>query len=57
MDVSHANVTNVLLLESPNLGIKRRCKVRSVLSMASDMGAWEILACFVDGGSLYMRGP
>jgi non-ribosomal peptide synthetase component F len=27
-----------------------------VLSIAFDMGAWEILACLMNGGTLYMRG-
>ena len=56
VDVSHKNVTNALLLEPANLGIKRGSKVGSVLSVAFDMGAWEILACLMNGGTLYMRG-
>jgi non-ribosomal peptide synthetase component F len=56
VDVSHANVTNALLLEPANLGIKNGSKVGSVLSVAFDMGAWEILACLMNGGTLYMRG-
>ncbi|KAF3005817.1 hypothetical protein E8E13_008103 [Curvularia kusanoi] len=56
VDVSHANVTNALLLEPANLGIKKGSKVGSVLSVAFDMGAWEILACLMNGGTLYMRG-
>lgn len=56
MDVSHSNVTNALLLEPGNLGIKTGSKVGSVLSVAFDMGAWEILACLMNGGTLYMRG-
>ncbi|KAF1929865.1 nonribosomal peptide synthetase 12 [Didymella exigua CBS 183.55] len=56
VDVSHANVTNALLLEPANLGIRLGSKVGSVLSVAFDMGAWEILACLMNGGTLYMRG-
>jgi non-ribosomal peptide synthetase component F len=56
VDVSHKNVTNALLLEPANLGIKKGSKVGSVLSIAFDMGAWEILACLMNGGTLYMRG-
>ncbi|KAH6612737.1 nonribosomal peptide synthetase 12 [Boeremia exigua] len=56
VDVSHANVTNALLLEPANLGIRNGSKVGSVLSIAFDMGAWEILACLMNGGTLYMRG-
>jgi non-ribosomal peptide synthetase component F len=55
VDVSHANVTNALLLEPANLGIRTGSKVGSVLSIAFDMGAWEILACLMNGGTLYMR--
>ncbi|KAF3032518.1 hypothetical protein E8E12_000488 [Didymella heteroderae] len=55
VDVSHANVTNALLLEPANLGIRTGSKVGSVLSVAFDMGAWEILACLMNGGTLYMR--
>lgn len=56
VDVSHANVTNALLLEPASLGIRKGSKVGSVLSIAFDMGAWEILACLMNGGTLYMRG-
>lgn len=56
VDVSHANVTNALLLEPANLNIRKGSKVGSVLSIAFDMGAWEILACLMNGGTLYMRG-
>ncbi|KAF9692390.1 hypothetical protein EKO04_009613 [Ascochyta lentis] len=56
VDVSHSNITNALLLEPANLGIKHGSKVGSVLSVAFDMGAWEILACLMNGGTLHMRG-
>jgi acyl-CoA synthetase (AMP-forming)/AMP-acid ligase II len=56
VDVSHVNVTNALLLEPASLGIRKGSKVGSVLSIAFDMGAWEILACLMNGGTLYMRG-
>lgn len=56
VDVSHANVTNALLLEPANLGIRTGSKVGSVLSVAFDMGEWEILACLMNGGTLHMRG-
>lgn len=55
-DVSHANVTNALLLEPANLGIQTGSKVGSVLSVAFDMGAWEILACLMNGDTLHVRG-
>lgn len=56
MNVSHSNVTNALLLEPASLGIKVGSKVGSVLNIAFDMGAWKILACLMNGGTLYMRG-
>lgn len=38
MDVSHANVTNALLLEPARLGITIGVKVAQVLNIAFDMG-------------------
>lgn len=72
MDVSHKNVTNALLLNPARLGITLGSKVAQVLNIAFDMGtyalrfdaidtnddtgAWEILGCLMNGGTLYMRG-
>ncbi|KAF2707165.1 nonribosomal peptide synthetase 12 [Pleomassaria siparia CBS 279.74] len=56
VDVAHGNVTNALLLEPANLGIKLGSKVAQVLNIAFDMGAWEILACLMNGGTLHLRG-
>jgi acyl-CoA synthetase (AMP-forming)/AMP-acid ligase II len=56
VDVSHGNVTNALLLEPANLGITIGSKVAQVLNIAFDMGAWEILACLMNGGTLHLRG-
>ncbi|KAF2737762.1 acetyl-CoA synthetase-like protein [Polyplosphaeria fusca] len=56
VDVSHGNVTNALLLQPANLGISIGSKVAQVLNIAFDMGAWEILACLMNGGTLYLRG-
>ncbi|KAI8935857.1 hypothetical protein NX059_007374 [Plenodomus lindquistii] len=56
VDVSHRNITNALLLEPANLGIKVGSKVAQVLNIAFDMGAWEILGCLMNGGTLYLRG-
>ena len=55
VDVSHRNVTNALLLEPANLGITIGSKVAQVLNIAFDMGAWEILACLMNGGTLHLR--
>lgn len=72
VDVSHKNVTNALLLEPARLGIRTGSKVAQVLNIGFDMGmhapqleyitsddcvgAWEILGCLMNGGTLYMRG-
>ncbi|KAL6708722.1 hypothetical protein ACN47E_002418 [Coniothyrium glycines] len=56
VDVSHSNVTNALLLEPANLGITIGSNVAQVLNIAFDMGAWEILACLMNGGTLHLRG-
>ncbi|KAF2854716.1 acetyl-CoA synthetase-like protein [Plenodomus tracheiphilus IPT5] len=56
VDVSHGNVTNALLLEPANLGITIGSKVAQVLNIAFDMGAWEILGCLMNGGTLHLRG-
>ncbi|ORY16303.1 hypothetical protein BCR34DRAFT_622471 [Clohesyomyces aquaticus] len=56
VNVTHGNVTNALLLEPGRLGISKGSKVAQVLSIAFDMGAWEILACLMNGGTLYLRG-
>jgi acyl-CoA synthetase (AMP-forming)/AMP-acid ligase II len=72
VDVSHRNVTNALLLEPARLGITIGSRVAQVLNIAFDMGmhalqpdarmsddcvgAWELLGCLMNGGTLYMRG-
>ncbi|KAF2130168.1 gramicidin S synthetase 1 [Dothidotthia symphoricarpi CBS 119687] len=56
VDVSHGNVTNALLLKPANLGITIGTRVAQVLNIAFDLGAWEILGCLMNGGTLHMRG-
>ncbi|KAH7394686.1 hypothetical protein BKA66DRAFT_598916 [Pyrenochaeta sp. MPI-SDFR-AT-0127] len=56
VDVSHSSVANALLLEPAKLGITVGMNVAQVLNIAFDMGAWEILACLMNGGTLHMRG-
>ncbi|KAF1935032.1 acetyl-CoA synthetase-like protein [Clathrospora elynae] len=56
VDVSHGNVTNALLLEPARLGTTVGTRVAQVLNIAFDMGAWEILVCLMNGGTLHMRG-
>ncbi|KAF2015836.1 nonribosomal peptide synthetase 12 [Aaosphaeria arxii CBS 175.79] len=55
VDVMHANVCNALLLDPARLGITIGTKVAQVLNIAFDMGAWEILGCLMNGGTLYLR--
>lgn len=43
VDVSHGNVTNALLLEPANLGIKVGSKVAQVLNVAFDMGTLYVI--------------
>lgn len=52
----HRNVTNALLLEPASLGITIGTKVAQVLNVAFDMGAWEVIACLMNGGTLFLRG-
>lgn len=56
VDVKHGNVSNLICLSPGNLGITPGTKVGSVLNISFDMGAWEILACLCNGGTLVMRG-
>ncbi|KAF2645841.1 nonribosomal peptide synthetase 12 [Massarina eburnea CBS 473.64] len=56
VDVSHGNVTNALLLQPGSLGITYGTKVGQMLNISFDMGAWEILATLMNGGTLYIRG-
>ncbi|KAF2280966.1 acetyl-CoA synthetase-like protein [Westerdykella ornata] len=55
VDVMHRNVTNTLLLEPGKLAIGPGTNVAQVLNIAFDMGAWEILACLMNGGTLHIR--
>ena len=55
VDVAHGNVTNALLIGPGRLGITTGTKVGQVLSVSFDMGAWETLACLMNGGTLCVR--
>jgi amino acid adenylation domain-containing protein len=55
VDVAHGNVTNALLIGPGRLGITNGTKVGQVLSVSFDMGAWETLACLMNGGTLCVR--
>ncbi|VBB84324.1 Putative Nonribosomal peptide synthetase [Podospora comata] len=56
VDVTHHGVCNSLLVEPAKLEITVGTKVAQQLSVAFDMGAWEILATVMNGGTLYIRG-
>jgi D-alanine--poly(phosphoribitol) ligase subunit 1 len=56
VQVTHANLCNVLLLEPGSLGIRPGDRVGQLLNIAFDMAAWEILGTLAHGGTLVVRG-
>jgi non-ribosomal peptide synthetase component F len=56
VDVRHGSKTSALLSEPGKLGITVGSKVGQVLSISFAMGAWEMLGCLMNGGTLYLRG-
>lgn len=56
VDIKHGSKTNALLSEPARLGITVGSKVAQVLSISFAMGAWEMLGCLLNGGTLYLRG-
>ncbi len=56
VQVTHANLCNVLLTEPGNLGIGPGTRVAQLLNIAFDMAAWEILGTLANGGTLVVRG-
>ncbi|MDQ3335745.1 MAG: amino acid adenylation domain-containing protein [Myxococcota bacterium] len=56
VEVTHANVTNLLLTAPGDLDIQPGDRVAQILSIAFDMAAWEILGCLAHGGTLVIRG-
>ncbi len=56
VEVTHANVCNLLLTSPGDLGIQPGWRVSQILSIAFDMAAWEILGCLSHGGTLVIRG-
>ncbi|CAN9104143.1 unnamed protein product [Alternaria alternata] len=56
VDVKHGAKTNALLSEPGRLGMTVGSKVGQVLSISFAMGAWEMLGCLMNGGTLYLRG-
>ena len=56
VEVTHANVTNLLLTSPGDLAIQPGDRVSQILSIAFDMAAWEILGCLAHGATLVIRG-
>jgi amino acid adenylation domain-containing protein len=56
VDVRHQGVTNVLSGPPGNVGMKPGMRVGQFLSIAFDMGAWEILGSLYNGATLCIRG-
>nr|ABW87261.1 transmembrane protein 1 [Alternaria brassicicola] len=56
VDVKHGTKTNALLSEPGRLRMTVGSKVGQVLSISFAMGAWEMLGCLMNGGTLYLRG-
>ncbi len=55
VQVTHANLVNILLTAPGNMGIVPGDKVAQQLNIAFDMAAWEILGCLSNGGTLLIR--
>ncbi|SED24351.1 amino acid adenylation domain-containing protein [Amycolatopsis tolypomycina] len=56
VQVTHANLANVLLTAPGSLGIRPGDRVAQLLNIAFDMAAWEILGTLSHGGCLLVRG-
>ena len=56
LQVTHCNVSNILLTAPGDLGMRPGLKVAQILSIAFDMAAWEILGALCNGATLRIRG-
>ncbi|KAK7046888.1 Nonribosomal peptide synthetase 12 [Favolaschia claudopus] len=56
VDVRHRGVTNVISGPPANVGMRPGLRVGQCLSVAFDMGAWEILGSLYNGCTLCIRG-
>lgn len=56
VQVSHANLCNVLLTAPGCLGVEPGTRVSQLLNIAFDMAMWEILGTLAHGGTLVIRG-
>lgn len=56
VQVTHANLANILLTSPGDLGMRPGLKVGQILSIAFDMAAWETLGALSNGATLVIRG-
>lgn len=56
VQVTHANVCNILLTAPGDLGMRPGMKVGQILNIGFDMAAWEILGSLANGATLLIRG-
>jgi amino acid adenylation domain-containing protein len=56
VQVTHANLCNVLLTAPGCLGVAPGTRVSQLLNIAFDMAIWEILGTLSHGGTLVIRG-
>ncbi|MDT7785223.1 MAG: D-alanine--poly(phosphoribitol) ligase subunit 1 [Pseudonocardiales bacterium] len=56
VQVSHANLCNILLTAPGCLGVAPGTRVSQLLNIAFDMAMWEILGTLAHGGTLVIRG-
>lgn len=56
VQVTHANVCNILLTAPGDLGMRPGMKVGQILNIGFDMAAWEVLGSLANGATLVIRG-
>ncbi|WP_172332053.1 amino acid adenylation domain-containing protein [Mangrovicoccus sp. HB161399] len=56
VQVTHANLANVLLTAPGDLGMRPGLRVGQILSIAFDMAGWETLGALANGATLAIRG-
>ncbi|MEU9412420.1 AMP-binding protein [Streptomyces sp. NPDC048281] len=56
VQLTHRNITNLLLTEPGGLGIRPGDRVAQLLGIASGPAVWEILGCLTRGATLAVRG-
>lgn len=56
VQVTHANLCNILLTEPGCMGMRPGLKVSQILNIAFDMAAWETLGALSHGATLVIRG-